>query len=159
MVPLCYHIYEKVYEKDLSVNMKNKGVTMMELLISLNIIVFGVFIMAVVMCFMLRSSQTNIDNSAAYIVADSVLKSYVTDKATFEELMEGQNSSFRSTGKGATVSYGDKVFSYEITAQKVADTADMVYLKATVKEIEASGGKKGMNASISTLVSPKTGIK
>ena len=43
-------------------NRKSKGVTLVELLVSLNIIAFGIFIMAIVMIMLLKSGQTSIDN-------------------------------------------------------------------------------------------------
>lgn len=129
-----------------------KGITMMELLVSLNIIVFGIFVMAMVMCMLLRTGQSNIDNSSAYIVADSVMKEFLSKNRTYDSLVKGTGES-----KG-TFSYGEKKFSYSITAEPVSGTDDMLYIRATVEEIEASKGKKRMNAAISTLVSPKANI-
>ena len=69
---------------------KSTGVTLIELLVSLNIIAFGIFVMAIVMIMLLRSGQTSIDNSSAYIVADSVMKQYLSEhKGSQEALLEG----------------------------------------------------------------------
>ena len=68
---------------------ESKGVTLIELLVSLNIIAFGIFIMAVVMIMLLKSGQTSIDNSSAYIVADSVMKQFLSDnKGDLNKLMQ-----------------------------------------------------------------------
>ena len=130
---------------------KSKGVTMLELLVSLNIIAFGIFIMAIVMIMLLKSGQSSIDNSSAYIVADSVMKQYISEKkGSVGTLTEGV-----SNGK---FQFAEKSFTYKIEANKVDNTADMVYIKATVTEIEADGGTTKKEAVVTTLVSPRTGI-
>ncbi len=134
---------------------KSKGVTLIELLVSLNIIAFGIFVMAVVMIMLLRSGQTSIDNSSAYIVADSVMKQYLSEhKESEASLLEGVPNS----NNNGEFTFSGKTFRYTIEATKVPQTTDMVYLRATVTEIEAEGGGTRKNAVITTLVSPRTGI-
>lgn len=147
---------------------ESKGVTLIELLVSLNIIAFGIFIMAVVMIMLLKSGQTSIDNSSAYIVADSVMKQFLSDnKGDLNKLMQTSGTitdNQHVTSDEKTFEFSSKRFKYIIESTKVADTADMVYLKVTVREItttddagnEEGGTKK--NAIITTLVSPRTGI-
>lgn len=130
---------------------KSKGVTLLELLVSLNIIAFGIFIMAVVMVMLLKSGQKSIDNSSAYIVADSVMKQYMSDKkGDKDKLLEGVSN--------GVFDFAGKKFKYKIEPTFVTDSADMVYLKATVTQIEADGGVTAKQAVITTLVSPRTGI-
>lgn len=133
---------------------KSKGVTLIELLVSLNIIAFGIFVMAVVMIMLLRSGQTSIDNSSAYIVADSVMKQYLSEHKTYDQLLIG----VPNADNNGEFTFSGKTFKYTIEATHVADTADMVYLRATVTEIQAEGGGTQKNAIITTLVSPRTGI-
>ena len=137
---------------------KSKGVTLIELLVSLNIIAFGIFVMAIVMIMLLRSGQTSIDNSSAYIVADSVMKQYLSEhKGSQEALLEG----VPNANNNGEFTFSGKKFKYTIEATSVANTADMVYLKATVTEIETTDDNKGKtkkNAIITTLISPRTGI-
>ncbi len=130
---------------------KSKGVTLLELLVSLNIIAFGIFIMAVVMVMLLKSGQKSIDNSSAYIVADSVMKQYLSDN-------KGDKSKLLTGVSNANFEFAGKKFTYKIEPTEVPDTADMVYLKTTVTQIEADGGVTTKQAVITTLVSPRTGI-
>lgn len=148
---------------------KSKGVTLIELLVSLNIIAFGIFIMAVVMIMLLKSGQTSIDNSSAYIVADSVMKQFLSDsKGDLNALMQTSGAitdNQHVTSDEKHFDFSGKRFKYIIESTKVENTADMVYLKVTVTEVattdstghnEEGGTKK--NAIITTLVSPRTGI-
>ena len=128
-----------------------RGVTMTELLVSLNIIVFGIFVMAMVMMMLLRSGQKNIDNSSAYIVADSVMKEYLSKH--IDSLEHGYDSRTENT----PFSYADKKFHYKIEASQISGYGDMIYLKASVEEIEASGGSSDMKAVISTRDSKRIG--
>lgn len=149
---------------------KSKGVTLIELLVSLNIIAFGIFVMAVVMIMLLKSGQTSIDNSSAYIVADSVMKQFLSEhKGTLTGLMQKPEGSTVTDGETITSTenffdFSNKKFKYTIESTKVTDTADMVYLKVTVTEISTIDDSKNIegttkkNAVITTLVSPRTGI-
>ena len=147
---------------------KSKGVTLIELLVSLNIIAFGIFIMAVVMIMLLKSGQTSIDNSSAYIVADSVMKQFLSDnKGDLNKLMQKSGTiadDDHVTSEEKHFEFSGKKFKYIIESTKVKDTVDMVYLKITVTEIattDSTGNEEGgtkKNAIITTLVSPRTGI-
>lgn len=118
-----------------------RGITMMELMVSLNIICLAIFGMAVILCMLLRSSQENLDNSSAYIVADSVLKEY---------LEQNKYNLVETTTPTASVVYGDRTFNYQINC---IDTGDnLFYIKVTVFDDADLGGAAGSSkVFVSTL--------
>lgn len=115
---------------------KHGGLSLLELLVSINIIVFGIFIMAVVMCMLLKSGQKNLDNSSAYIVADSVLKEFIAKNKYDLNTAVYPASSF---------TYGDRSFRYQIECKSTGD--NLYYIKATV----FSSDNKSPDVVVSTL--------
>lgn len=127
---------------------KNSGVTMPELLVSLNIICFAIFVMAVVVLMLIRSGQKNIDNSSAYIVADSVMKVYLADNKGMlkNEVVNGVEN------------YGHKKYKYQIETSRSDVYQAMFYVKVSVTSVEADGAGTEVNAVISTIVSERAGL-
>lgn len=127
---------------------KNSGVTMPELLVSLNIICFAIFVMAVVVLMLIRSGQKNIDNSSAYIVADSVMKVYLADNKGIlkNEVVNGVEN------------YGHKKYKYQIETSRSDVYQAMFYVKVSVTSVDADGAGTAVNAVISTIVSERAGL-
>lgn len=126
------------------------GVTMAELLISLNIICLTIFIMAATLCMLMRSSQKNIDNSSAYIVADSVMKTFLAQNR--ENI--GKDPYVGGYNEESTKLYAKKKFSYSLDLSEAGENLYYIIIKVTEidSEIDNSDGKSETNAVISTLV-------
>ena len=79
------------------------------------------------------------------------MKQYISErKGDVNRLAQGLEDNFSFSGKN---------FRYRIEGRFVDGSHDtMVYLRATVTEIEADGGSTKKEAVISTLVSPRTQI-
>lgn len=97
------------------------GMSMMELLVSINIIVLGVMIMAVVMCLMMKNSQKNLDTSSMYLAADSIMKEYIA---------KNKYDLSNDTVSNGSVTYANQTYRYNLSC---SDTGNrLYYIKVTV---------------------------
>ncbi len=119
----------------------------METLISMfliNMVIFGTFL---TISFLHKSSQKNIDTSSGYIVASSLLKSYIMEfkRGTRQDSVEDKTT------------VGERDYYYKITvepnpAAASPDTLYRITIVTSWREASSDGKIKELSAELATVV-------
>lgn len=124
---------------------KKSGISLVELMFSVSILVFVFFVLTGIMCLLMKGNQKTIDRSSGVITANSILEKHIEAKRYFLEA--------RIEGKEI---YENQEYAYVITTEKLDQ--GLYNVNITVKWIEFTGknGKNIVEYKMSTLVNGET---
>lgn len=123
---------------------KNKGMTFAEVMVAISVITLIIFGMFLTMMTLMRSGQKNIDTSAGYMAANTILREHIAEhKYSFSE---GVDTGIKKLG--------GKTYDYKIKVAKSTQHSNAFQITVGVnwKEMRNNSGEEKYSIEISTIV-------
>jgi len=127
-----------------------KGLTLVEVFVTITIIVLAVFGMAVTLSMLMRASQKTVDHSAGYMAANSILRQFIADNRNHMEEV---------TDREEEITFGYKKYKYKITVKKAA-SLDLYQITVIVLWSQADANSdhhRTLQAEVATMAKAKSG--
>ena len=105
---------------------KIRGLTLVEVMVTVSIIVLAIFAMCITMAMLMRASQKSVDHSQGYMAASSILRQYIADN----------RNSMHATTHNGEIMFGYKKYNYDMVVTK-SGTLDLYQITVTVKWSQA----------------------
>lgn len=126
---------------------KFKGLTLIEVMVTVTIIVLAIFAMCITMAMLMRASQKTVDHSQGYMAASSILRQYIADN----------RNRMRAENYEGDITFGYKKYRYVMNVVK-AGSLDLFQITVTVKWSQAdekSQTTRDLEAVVATMARGK----
>ncbi len=123
-------------------SVKSKGLTLIEVFVTITIIVMAVFGMAITLSMLMRASQKTVDHSAGYMAANSILRQFIADNRRHMEEAEHEGD----------ITFGYKKYHYKMTVRKASNLSlYQITVMVEWSQADESGSHKSLKAEVATM--------